>query len=69
MNAIDAATEGSPYHGSNFKTKFERLNSNGNFVVSYEGQEYIAKDIGRNYPVKGQSVYMRVGHKHRTVNH
>ena len=69
MSAIEAATEGSPYHGNNFKVKWQGYNANGNAVVLYEGEQYIGKSLANGYLTKNSAAYLRVGKDHRTVNY
>jgi len=69
MTEIDAASAGSPFHASNFKTEWQGYNENGNPVVRYNGQDYVAKSIARGYRTKNSAAYLRVSEGHRTVNY
>lgn len=69
MTDIEAAAAGSPFHSSNFKVKWQGYNENGNAIVEYNGEKYVAKSLARGYRAKDAAAYLRVAEGHRTVNY
>lgn len=68
LNAVDAAYQGRPTEGSNFKGKWAGYNSDGQALVTYENRTYVAKTLGKHNLVKGSSVALRVGKGIKTTN-
>lgn len=69
MSDIEAAEEGSPYHGNNFKGTFAGYTDRGNILVTYAGENIKAKSLAGDYISAGTPVYLRVGLNHKTVNY